>query len=536
MPGHDRIRLIDPASYQGPSAFEGLGSLLNTINTFAQQEKAEEQAIEERDYQRDQDALAIERADRIREEEVAFREQKRLDEIKRQDMVDLTAAEERERLITQQETAELRSQLNAIETNPLYANDPTALALAMESNEALSNLPEYASRLKSYRTIGVANQNFIDISNRLGDVESYTAEEARQVEQAAIKANASDVIIKSIRQKINDRVALDKNIPNTEGYKLLKQTLLASEEKDSDGNNLYSRGTGILSEVGGVEGRVLTSAGIDQLRNYEANEMQKGAATEERGEDLTRILDDYPETFKQDGKVYVKSGGETIQIGNIKDTTEILPGADKPFDFQDTTFTFEAVADSIGEGTLEEFLADLDSNRVVDVKREETPYTSKTLAEAFFPGEMTAEEKRQADISATGIQTAFAGRGAASPGTLALGTLLSGTPPEIQPLDTDEQKLNESQNILSSLFSNYDGQKNLTGQALFDTNDPATIKREINTLRQIIQGNKRSSRAKEVRKNPQKISNSLKILKDLENKLIKGEEVDVTSFINLIEN
>ena len=45
MPGHDRIRLIDPASYQGPSAFEGLGSLLNTINTFAQQEKAEELAI-----------------------------------------------------------------------------------------------------------------------------------------------------------------------------------------------------------------------------------------------------------------------------------------------------------------------------------------------------------------------------------------------------------------------------------------------------------------------------------------------------------
>tara|TARA_Y100000114_G_C11750194_1_gene323847 strand:+ start:517 stop:1575 length:1059 start_codon:yes stop_codon:yes gene_type:complete len=63
MPGHDRIRLIDPASYQGPSAFEGLDSLLNTINTFAQQEKAEELAIEERDYQRNQDALANERAD-----------------------------------------------------------------------------------------------------------------------------------------------------------------------------------------------------------------------------------------------------------------------------------------------------------------------------------------------------------------------------------------------------------------------------------------------------------------------------------------
>ena len=536
MPGHDRIRLIDPASYQGPSAFEGLGSLLNTINTFAQQEKAEELAIEERDYQRNQDALAIERADRIREEDVAFRNQQRLDEIKRQDIADLAAAEERERLITQQETAELRSQLNAIETNPLYANDPTGLALAIESNEALSNLPEYASRLKSYRTIGVANQNFIDISNRLGDVESYTAEEGRDVLQQAIKAGVSDVIINSIKQKIADRNALDKNIPNTEGYKLLKQTLLASDKKDSDGNLIYSRGTGVLSDISGVESRALTPAGIDELKKYEANEMQKGAATEQRAEDLTRIIDDYPETFQQNGKVFAKRGGETIQIGNIKETTEILPGADKPFDFQDKTFTFEAVADSIGEGTLEEFLADLDSNRVVDVKRKETPYTSKTLAQALLPGEMTPEEKRQADISATGIQTAFAGRGAASPGTQALGTLLSGTPPETQPLDTDEQKLNETQRLLSSLFTSYDGQKDVTGQLLFDTDDPATIKREINVLRQIIQGNKRSLRGREARRNPQKISNSLRILKDLENKLIKGEEVDVTSFINLIEN
>ena len=528
MPGHDRIRLIDPASYQGPSAFEGLGSLLNTINTFAQQEKAEELAIEERDYQRNQDALAIERADRIREEEVAFRNQQRLDEIKRQDMADLAAAEERERLITQQETAELRSQLNAIETNPLYANDPTALALAMESNEALSNLPEYESRLKSYKTIGVANQNFIDISNRLGDVESYTAKEARDVLQQAIKAGVSNVIINSIKQKIADRNALDNNIRNTEDYKFQLDAYLQS---DVTSDPIIDPTTNTATGE-----RKLNEEGVRRMDDYVATQKQKGAATEQRAEDLTRIIDDYPETFEQNGKVFAKRGGETIQIGNIKETTEILPGADKPFDFQDKTFTFEAVADSIGEGTLEEFLADLDSNRVVDVKREETPYTSKTLAEAFFPSEMTAEEKRQADISATGIQTAFAGRGAASPGTQALGTLLSGTPPEIQPLDTDEQKLNESQRLLSSLFSGYDGQKNLTGQVLFDTDDPATIKREINTLRQIIQGNKRSGRAKEVRKNPQKISNSLKILKDLENKLIKGEEVDVTSFINLIEN
>ena len=505
MPGHDRIRLIDPASYQGPSAFEGLGYLLNTINTFAQQEKAEELAIEERDYQRNQDALAIERADRIREEDVAFRNQQRLDEIKRQDMADLREAEATERLITQQETAELRSELNELETNPLYVNDPTALALAMESNEALSNLPEYASRLKSYRTIGVANQNFIDISNRLGDVESYTADEARQVEQAAIKAGVSDVIIKSIRQKINDRVALDKNIPNTEGYKLLKQTLLASDKKDSEGNLIYNRGTGVLSDLTGAEGRVLTSAGINELRKYEANQMQKGVATEQRAEDLTRIIDDYPETFQQNGKVFAKRGGETIQIGNIKDTTEILPGADKPFDFQDKTFTFEAVADSIGEGTLEEFLADLDSNRVVDVQEEEE-VQPRTRAEIKLFKPKSVEPK---SLSAA---------------------------PETQTLDTDEQKLNETQRLLSSLFTSYDGQKDVTGQLLFDTDDPATIKREINVLRQIIQGNKRSGRAKEARRNPQKISNSLKILKDLENKLIKGEEVDVTSFINLIEN
>ena len=34
MPGHDRIRFIDPASYESPSAFEVLTSLLTTLNTF----------------------------------------------------------------------------------------------------------------------------------------------------------------------------------------------------------------------------------------------------------------------------------------------------------------------------------------------------------------------------------------------------------------------------------------------------------------------------------------------------------------------
>lgn len=515
MPGHDRIRLIDPASYQGPSAFEGLGSLLNTINTFAQQEKAEELAIEERDYQRNQDALAIERADRIREEEVAFRNQQRLDEIKRQDMADLREAEATERLITQQETAELRSQLNAIETNPLYANDPTGLALAIESNEALSNLPEYASRLKAYKTIGVANQNFIDISNRLGDVESYTAEEARQVEQAAIKAGVSDVIIKSIRQKINDRVALDNNIRNTEDYKFQLDAYLQSDVTSEP----------IVADGIETGERKLNKEGVRRMNEYVATQKQKGAATEQRAEELTRIIDDYPETFQQNGKVFAKRGGETIQIGNIKETTEILPGADKPFDFQDKTFTFEAVADSIGEGTLEEFLADLDSNRVVDVKREETPAVeTKSLGEVMLGPLGLFPDKAGFEKAATsGVRYA---RGL-------LPSDLEGRPGR---LDTDEQKLNETQKLLSSLFTSYDGQKDVTGQLLFDTDDPATIKREINVLRQIIQGNKRSLRAREVRRNPQKISNSLKILKDLENKLIKGEEVDVTSFINLIEN
>ena len=46
MPGHDRIRFIDPASYESPSAFEGLTSLLTTLNTFEQQKKAEERQDE----------------------------------------------------------------------------------------------------------------------------------------------------------------------------------------------------------------------------------------------------------------------------------------------------------------------------------------------------------------------------------------------------------------------------------------------------------------------------------------------------------
>jgi len=63
MPGHDRIRLIDPASYQGPSAFEGLGSLLNTINTFAQQEKVIERADEQQAYEREQVEITRQRED-----------------------------------------------------------------------------------------------------------------------------------------------------------------------------------------------------------------------------------------------------------------------------------------------------------------------------------------------------------------------------------------------------------------------------------------------------------------------------------------
>jgi hypothetical protein len=63
MPGHDRIRLIDPASYQGPSAFEGLDSLINTINNIQRQEEAIERADEQQAYEREQVEIARQRED-----------------------------------------------------------------------------------------------------------------------------------------------------------------------------------------------------------------------------------------------------------------------------------------------------------------------------------------------------------------------------------------------------------------------------------------------------------------------------------------
>ena len=66
MPGHDRIRFIDPASYESPSAFEGLTSLLTTLNTFEQQKKAEERQDEvdkenQRRYEQTREDLNFER-------------------------------------------------------------------------------------------------------------------------------------------------------------------------------------------------------------------------------------------------------------------------------------------------------------------------------------------------------------------------------------------------------------------------------------------------------------------------------------------
>ena len=63
MPGHDRIRLIDPASYQGPSAFEGLDSLINTISNIQRQEEAIERADEQQAYEREQVEIARQRED-----------------------------------------------------------------------------------------------------------------------------------------------------------------------------------------------------------------------------------------------------------------------------------------------------------------------------------------------------------------------------------------------------------------------------------------------------------------------------------------
>jgi len=63
MPGHDRIRFIDPASYESPSAFEGLDSLINTISNIQRQEEAIERADEQQAYEREQVEIARQRED-----------------------------------------------------------------------------------------------------------------------------------------------------------------------------------------------------------------------------------------------------------------------------------------------------------------------------------------------------------------------------------------------------------------------------------------------------------------------------------------
>jgi tetratricopeptide (TPR) repeat protein len=78
MPGHDRIRFIDPASYESPSAFEGLTSLLTTLNTFEQQKKAEERQDEaDKENQRRYEQENLYRAERDQIEDQRATEQNR---------------------------------------------------------------------------------------------------------------------------------------------------------------------------------------------------------------------------------------------------------------------------------------------------------------------------------------------------------------------------------------------------------------------------------------------------------------------------
>ena len=78
MPGHDKIRFIDPASYQQPTFFEGLDSLLTTLNTFEQQKKAEErQDKTDKENQRRYEQDVLYRAERDQIEDQRATEQNR---------------------------------------------------------------------------------------------------------------------------------------------------------------------------------------------------------------------------------------------------------------------------------------------------------------------------------------------------------------------------------------------------------------------------------------------------------------------------
>ena len=150
MPGHDRrIRFIDPESLRQPSAFEGLDSLINTINNIQRQEEAIERADEQQAYEREQVEIARQRED----EQQAY----------------IRAENEKDRQIQNEKNTLERKNFALNEIDRDYGNDLMGKALALQALKKTN--PDFEGDL----SLDVRANQLISQSETITDVnEAFT--------------------------------------------------------------------------------------------------------------------------------------------------------------------------------------------------------------------------------------------------------------------------------------------------------------------------------------------------------------------------
>ena len=158
MPGHDRrITFIDPESLRQPSAFEGLDSLLTTLNTFEQQKKAEER----------QDKIDKENQRRY-EQDVLYRAER--DQIEDQ-------------IATEQNRYKMASDIldRAKENNP---NNPFGVYLEVSATDLFSNNPSLMRQfgIDKFKKQGESYNELQNIVTGLGDVSDATISEIQDLQ------------------------------------------------------------------------------------------------------------------------------------------------------------------------------------------------------------------------------------------------------------------------------------------------------------------------------------------------------------------
>lgn len=157
MPGHDKIRFIDPASYQQPTFFEGLDSLLTTLNTFEQQKKAEER----------QDKTDKENQRRY-EQDVLYRAER--DQIEDQ-------------RATEQNRYKMASDIvtRAKENNP---NNPFGVYLEVSTTDLFSDNPSLMRQfgIDEFKKQGESYNELQNILTGLGDVSDATISEIQDLQ------------------------------------------------------------------------------------------------------------------------------------------------------------------------------------------------------------------------------------------------------------------------------------------------------------------------------------------------------------------